>query len=209
MSKSFLLRQLADARAAIERHAPDGVVTLGGDCLVDLAPVAYLNERYEGELAVLWVDAHPDIMGPQQFRNAHAHVLAVLMGIGDADFVESVRRPLHAPQILHVGLTETTPFETAFIREHGIARLGPEDLAAGNAPVLAWLRQNGAKHVAVHFDLDVLDPARYDFLLFHDPSADPHKFDGVGRGRMALPQVSGLLNEVAAQADIVGLAITE
>jgi hypothetical protein len=29
------------------------------DCLVDLAPFAYLNERYGGELAVLWIDAIP------------------------------------------------------------------------------------------------------------------------------------------------------
>jgi hypothetical protein len=44
-------------------------LTLGGDCLVDLAPIAYLSERYGDYLAVLWVDAHPDVMGPAQFQN--------------------------------------------------------------------------------------------------------------------------------------------
>lgn len=75
--------------------------------------------------------------------------------------------------------------------------------------MLAWLRKTGARRVAVHFDLDVLGPASYDFLLFHDPSAEPHKFDGVGKGRMHLSQVSKLLNEVDALADVVGLAIAE
>lgn len=209
VSKSVLLRQLADARAAIDRHNPEGIVTLGGDCLVDLAPIAYLNERYEDDLAVLWVDAHPDIMGPEQFSNAHAHVLAMLTGIGDPDFVKTVRRPLKASQILYVGLTETTPFETGFIREHGLSHLSPEELKAGNAPILAWLRQVGAKRIAVHFDLDVLDPALYDFLLFHDPSAAPNAFDGVAKGRMRFAEVASILNAVAKEAEIVGLAIAE
>ena len=79
---------------AIVRHKPEAIVTLGGDCLVDLAPIAYLTERYGDDLAVLWADAHPDVMGPAQFQNAHAHVLAILMGEGDSDFASAVVRPL-------------------------------------------------------------------------------------------------------------------
>ena len=56
------------------------MVILGGDCLVDLAPFAYLNERYAGDLAVLWVDAHPDVLTPADFANAHAMVLGNLLG---------------------------------------------------------------------------------------------------------------------------------
>jgi arginase len=67
-------------RAAIDRHGPEAIVTLGGDCHVDLAPIAYLSERYGDDLAVLWVDAHPDIMGTDQVPYAYAHVLAMLMG---------------------------------------------------------------------------------------------------------------------------------
>ena len=103
-------------------------MTLGGDCLVDLAPIAYLSERYGDDLAVLWVDAHPDVMGPAQFQNAHAHVLAMLMGEGDSDFVAAVSRPLDPRRILYVGLTETTPFETGFIEKHGLAHLSPASL---------------------------------------------------------------------------------
>jgi arginase len=63
--------------------------------------------------------------------------------------------------------------------------------------------------VAVHFDVDVLDPSRYDFLLFRNPSDPPGAFEGVARGRMQLTQVSEILNAVNAEADIVGLAIAE
>jgi arginase len=48
-----VLQQARAAREAIERHDPDRIVTLGGDCLVDLAPFAYLNRRAEVDLPPL------------------------------------------------------------------------------------------------------------------------------------------------------------
>lgn len=209
VSRSALLGIVDEALAAIDRHAPDAIVTMGGDCHVDFAPIVYLSERYGDDLAVLWVDAHPDIMGPAQMANAHAHVLAQLMGKGDDGFSARLRRPVGPEQILYVGLTETTPFETGFIREHGIARLSPEDLAGSPDKVLEWLRASGARKVAVHFDLDVLDPSLYGFLLSRDPDARPGAWDQVAKGRMTFEQVAGILRAVDAQADIVGLAITE
>jgi len=66
----------------------------------------------------------------------------------------------------------------------GITRLDPEDLAGSLEPVLEWLRASGARKVAVHFDLDVLDPSLADYLLFHDPSAAPGAWDAVPKGRI-------------------------
>lgn len=209
VSRQALLDNLAAARSAIARHNPDAIVTLGGDCLVNLAPTAYLSERYGDDLAVLWVDAHPDVMTANEFRNAHAHVLGMLMGLGDPDFVAAVPRPVKGSRVLYVGLTETTPYETDFIPKHGMTRLSPEDLAGSVEPALKWLRASGAKKVAVHFDLDVLDPSLYDFLLSQDPNARPNAFEGVARGRMRLEEVASILRAVDAEADIVGLAIAE
>ena len=56
LGRAALLQQVRAARQAIEKHRPDRIVTLGGDCLIDLAPMAYLNTRYGGNLGVLWVD---------------------------------------------------------------------------------------------------------------------------------------------------------
>ena len=52
LARGALLQQLHRARQLVDQHRPDRIVVLGGDCLVDLAPFAYLNERYDGELAV-------------------------------------------------------------------------------------------------------------------------------------------------------------
>ncbi|MFA5630816.1 MAG: arginase family protein [Porticoccaceae bacterium] len=208
-SKTELLSIAREALAVIDEHKPEAIVAIGGDCHMDFAPIAYLNEKYGDDLAILWVDAHPDIMGPAQMNNAHAHVLAMLMGKGDADFSKLVPRPVDPKQVLYVGLTETTPFETEFVQQHQIARLSPEQIAASPDAVLEWVRQSGASKVAVHFDLGVLDAAKYSFLLFNDPSAAPGAWDGIAQGRMSFEDVSRILNQVNEVADVVGLALAE
>jgi hypothetical protein len=52
-----VLEQARAARRILARRKPDRVVAFGGEYGVDFAPFAYLNERYEGELAVRWLDA--------------------------------------------------------------------------------------------------------------------------------------------------------
>ena len=209
VSRGALLAQLEQARAAIARHHPDAIVTVGGDCLVDLAPIAYLSERYGDALAVLWVDAHPDVMSAAEFSHAHAHVLAMLMGDGDPDFVAAVPRPIRPSQVLYVGVNDLLPHETTYLGDRGMTCLSPEAVADSTAPVIDWLRASGASKVAVHFDLDVLSPAETDYLLFNRPGLPANAFDGVAKGRMHLAQVAAILRDVAQQAEVVGLAITE
>lgn len=209
VGRSALLAQLRCARECIERHQPDRIVVLGGDCLVDLAPFAYLNERYDGELAVLWIDAHPDIMTPRDFQHAHAMVLGNLLGEGDADFVKSVSRRVDPKRVMYAGLKELLPVEEAFIKRLGLRHAGPAELASDSSPVLKWIEETGARHVAIHFDLDVLDPALFRSLLFSNPASPPGAFDGIAQGSMTIAQVVRLINDVAHVADVVGLGITE
>jgi arginase len=91
VAKSALLQQARSARSAIEKHAPDRILTIGGDCLVDLAPIAYLNKRYGGDVGVLWIDAHPDIQTLKDTGHAHAQVLGMLLGEGEATAISSAR----------------------------------------------------------------------------------------------------------------------
>lgn len=207
--RSALLRQMRHARSIIDEHAPDRIVVLGGDCLVDLAPFTYLNERYEGDLALLWVDAHPDVLTPEDFPNAHAMVLGNLLGEGDGDFVEAVKRPIKPANVMYAGLMETSPVETALIKRLGLEHASPEQLAHTSEPVLQWFRSTGAKHLAIHLDLDVLDPNGFRSLLFANPQAPAGAFDGIAQGKMPIADVVRLLADVAAVADVVGIGIAE
>lgn len=205
-----LLEQLHQARRLIDKHQPDRLVVLGGDCLVDLAPFAYLNKRYDGNLAVLWVDAHPDIMTPQQFQHAHAMVLGNLLGHGDASFVKFVPRPIEPKSVLYVGLNNPSEWEAATMKRLNLGNVTPHELTQhGNQPVLDWFKSTGANRLAIHLDLDVLDPSLFRALLFAKPNIPANTFDGIAQGQLTMEQIVQLLGDIATIADVVGLGIAE
>lgn len=216
LARGAVLEQARDARAKIDRHQPDRILVMGGDCGVDLAPFAYLSERYDGDLAVLWIDAHSDLFSKELIPNAHTHVLRTLMGEGDQDFVSTVKSPIKAGNAMIAGwrklpdsMPELQQFEDDITDRLQIQRVGSEELGSNSETVISWLRKTGAKHVAVHFDLDVLDPTLFRSLTFTPPGAPAPTDNDIQAGRMTLPQVVALLSDVAKHADVVGLGITE
>ena len=64
-AKTVILEQLARALEVIGQHDPARITTLGGECSVSVAPFSELARRYGDDLAILWIDSHPDIGTPQ------------------------------------------------------------------------------------------------------------------------------------------------
>ena len=60
-AKAVVVDQLARSLQVIEEHDPERIVTLGGDCAVSVAPFSWLTRLHGDDLAVLWIDSHPDI----------------------------------------------------------------------------------------------------------------------------------------------------
>lgn len=209
VAQSELLRQLKSARKIIEAYEPERIVVFGGDCLVSQAPFAYLNERYRGELGVLWLDAHPDVSTPDFFQHEHAMVLGNLLGEGDPKFAAEVRIPIKSDRVMFAGLGQTLDKETQIIDRLGITQAGPEELAEKSDSVLRWIKDKNIRHLAIHLDLDVLDPKFFRSLYFSDPQSPPNAFDGITQGKMTFPQLSRLINDVSSQTDIVALSFAE
>jgi arginase len=88
-AKQVILTQLAQALEVIRQHDPARIVTLGGECAVSVAPFAALAHRYGDDLAIVWIDSHPDIGTPaSQYAGFHAMAVAALTGHGDPDVQE-------------------------------------------------------------------------------------------------------------------------
>jgi arginase len=60
-AKTVILDQLTQALRVIAQHDPARITTLGGECSVSVAPFAALADRYGDDLAILWIDSHPDV----------------------------------------------------------------------------------------------------------------------------------------------------
>ena len=158
---------------------------------------------------MLWVDAHPDVLTPNDSPHGHTHVLSALLGRGDPDLVGEVDTPVKPSRVMYAGLDAWTPVEGDVIDELGLRRAGADALADGSSPVLDWIAGEGITHVAVHLDVDVLDPKTFGPVLFNNPDAPTDFLVGVPRGRLAPNQVVRLLQDVATACDVVGLAIAE
>lgn len=55
----------------------DRVITVGGDCAVDIPPIATAHARYGDALTVLWIDAHPDVYSPHTLPSGAFHGMVV------------------------------------------------------------------------------------------------------------------------------------
>ncbi len=202
-----ILAQQAEAFRMLEERRPERVVTLGGDCLVSLAPLAWLNERYEGDMAVIWLDAHPDITTPADFDHAHAMVLGCLLGGGEPAMAATVRRHLKPSQVCYAGVDGFLPHERRVMDEFGLHAVPSASLARDSSALLDWLDRSGFRRVAVHWDMDVLDPALFRSLLFNNPDV-PEPIEAE-HGKLTIHQVRRLLQDIDRHCDMVGLTLAE
>ena len=157
----------------------------------------------------VWVDAHPDVLTPKDFAQGNAQVLGALLGRGDPELVGEVDTPVKSSRVMYAGLDAWMPVEGEVIDELGLRHAGSGALADSSSPVLDWIASEGVTHLAIHFDVDVLDPKQFGPVVFNNPDAMARPPADVPCGRMASDQVVRLLQDVAAACDVVGLAIAE
>ena len=85
-AKAVILHQLARALEVIAQYDPARIATLGGECSVGVAPFSALADRYGDDLAVVWIDSHPDVgTGDSEYPGYHAMAVSALTGHGDRD----------------------------------------------------------------------------------------------------------------------------
>ncbi|TFC90891.1 MULTISPECIES: arginase family protein [Cryobacterium] len=148
-------------RLAIALRGGTGpVLTIGGDNGVSLAAVEHASRQHPDDLAVVWLDAHPDLHTPDTSPSGGftGMVLRAITGEGAEGLTldAEVRVPLQ--RVVLGGARAIDPAEDVLIQERGIVSLPVEDLDSPDALVAA-LRATGARTFYLHLDLDVLDPA--------------------------------------------------
>lgn len=195
---SSIAARAARTLEAIRERQPARILTVGGTCASELAPVSYLAERYRGDFAVVWFDAHGDLNTPQSSPSGRFHgmVLRTLLGAGPAPLVALVSRPLAPTQIVLAGVRDLDRDEATFVSDAAISRLGPADLLVPDR-VMGRVRAGGVTKLYVHLDLDVLDPAEFPDVLV--PTA----------GGVSIECVVETIRGLAGAFDVVGFSVVE
>ncbi|GGF25858.1 arginase [Subtercola lobariae] len=151
----------------------DFVVTIGGDCGVELAPVSEAV-RDHPELAVVWLDAHADLLQPEDSGDGAFSSMVLRTVLGDGTELLVPERALTPDRLVLAGVRSLDDVEQQFVEENGITELSvdalqqSEELERGDALVTA-VSATGATKVYLHIDLDVLDPAEISGVSYPEP----------------------------------------
>lgn len=202
-----ILRQIRAAYQIIEEHSPDRIITFGGDCLISQAPFSYLNERYEGTLGIVWIDAHPDVTTPKDFDHAHAMVLGNLLGEGEPLLANEVKVHIKPEQVTLIGVDGVFKHEREAIDKFNLNVIRSKEIVNKRSLITEWIRRNKFERVAIHLDLDVLDPAVFRSLLFNNPDVDEHIESE--HGKLHVHDVYNILKELSEKTDVVGMSFAE
>lgn len=200
ISYQTILKQTKTAMDILRENNPDRIVTLGGECSVSVVPFTYLADKYHDDVAIVWIDAHPDLNLPNEgHKGYHAMALTACLGMGDENIMRLLPAKVDASKALLVGLRawETEGGTKERQQELGVKHLSPKEVAGNSNAVLSWLKETGASKVLVHFDLDVIDPQEMIAAVGTDP-------DG-----MRIAEVIRVINDIATEYDLVGLTIAE
>lgn len=204
-SEAAVLEGIRKARAALEKEAPERVVTVGGNCIVSLASFDHLHALYP-EAGILWIDAHPDVSLPENgYPNAHAMVLAALLGRGAPSLAKELKNPAFgAKDLLYIGLQGLHDYQPKFLDDAGVDYAVQTEAFVSDERILAFLTEH--PQVFVHLDIDVLDPAFFHDTYFANPELVG---DGSGGGRMTIEELGRILRIVSEKVETPAFTIAE
>jgi arginase len=182
----------------LSEFGPERLQMIGGTCGVEVAPVAYLNERYAGDLAVIWIDGHADLNTPQTSPSGHFHgmVLRTLLGDGPEALSRQIARPLKPEQVFLVGPRDMDPAELDYMRSRPVTWMRDEAFVSPQR-LTETIAAKGFSRVYIHFDVDVVNPADFGNALMR---AD---------GGPVLPEVADLLSHLHRHTDVMGFSVLE
>lgn len=203
--KDEIISGIKNAAEKIEKEKPDKIITIGGNCLVSQAPFDYLHGKYN-DLGIIWIDAHPDVSTINDgYPNAHAMVLASLMGNEDNELSSLMKnKKFKSDEILYVGLQEIHDYQKNFLDKTGISYKIQADEFLSDKEILLFIEK--FENIVVHFDIDVLDEKLFHSTYFAHPDLIG---DGSGGGKMTFNKLSNILHFIAENANVVGFTIAE
>lgn len=199
LDRDIIIKQSKAALDILNMEQPNKIVTLGGECSVSVVPFTYLAKKYKNDVAMIWIDAHPDITLPGDVYPAyHAMAVTACMGLGDNKIISELPAKISPSKVLFVGIRDWERDEIKTRQQqYGIKHLTPEDVRANDNAIHEWLKSCGASKVVIHFDMDVLDPAEIVTAV------------GVVPNGMKIAEVVKVINDISKEKEVVGLTIAE
>jgi arginase len=189
-----VLEQTNYFKQIIAESKPQKISTIGGDCGIEVVPISYLNKKYQGDLCIVYIDAHADINTPgsSPSKAFHGMPLRTLLGDGNEQFINLLFSTIKPEQVCYVGLRDMDEPESEYVADHNMTIIADCQFSAV---------QNKVKNfgnVYIHLDLDALDIGEFAYSLFPTTSKG-----------LLIDDVAHLLRDLKTNHNVVGFCITE
>ena len=185
-------RELVDLELA---PLADPVILIGGDCGVAVGAVGHAARRHP-QVAVVWLDAHPDLHTPDSSPSGAFSGMALRAILGDgAEGLTLAPGDVVAERLVLAGAREYEPAEDGAVADLAIRTLDAASLSEHDALAEA-VTATGATAVYIHVDLDVLDPAAMSGVTASVPFG------------VSLADLLGSISRLRAALPLVGSSIT-
>lgn len=125
-----IFKQLGCIKKILEQEKPDTIFTIGGGDDVEIIPLSYMNHRMQGNMSVVFFDAHGDLNTPESSpsKNFHGMPLRTLFGESDEKILRLMPSTLRQAQVVMVGTRDCDLPEEEYIKNHNICVVRPEQV---------------------------------------------------------------------------------
>lgn len=189
--------QTGNVLALLRKEKPARLFTIGGGCDADVGSILYMNEFYNGDLTVLWFDAHGDINAPEESKTHLFYGMPARAILGECgESFPAAGRWLQKEQLINVGSRDLDPAEISYMKSRKIQRI-PADMSDLSETLMNTIAHTGKTHVYIHFDLDVLEPSEFSAV----PLPVPHGID--------IQKAMKTLNTIRENCDAAGFGLFE
>lgn len=169
----ILRKQMEQTLQALKTEQPTKLFTIGGGCDADFPSIAYMNEKYKGNLKVLYFDAHGDINAPEESESKLFYGMLLRCLIENSPF-SMAERSLKPEQLISIGARDLDNSELHFMSETHISRVTIEDVLKDRSKLKKLISAKNQKFY-IHLDLDVLEPQEFPHTPLPVPNGLPVK----------------------------------
>lgn len=180
------------------------MVVLGGDHALSIGTISGASIACEGDLGVIWIDAHGDMMTHENTLSGNIHGMpsSAIMGLGHHRLVDllSPGAKIKKENIIYIGLKDLDQAEVDLIRSEKLHVFTIMDLVRGGfEPVIQAIvdLQKRVGNVWVSLDVDAIDMA----YAPATPMATP--------GGLTRREIENLAKFIGKSCNVVGFDIVE
>ena len=154
---------------AVLNHAtPDGFfLTIGGDHSISSSTLTALNKVHQGNLAVIWIDAHGDFNTPLTSPSGNYHGMPLAHALGlfkEPKYFDWGQVPLSIDSVAMIGIRDLDPEENELMDRSGLLyytmkQISEVGIKVAMEEIMKKIDPNNSKMLHISVDVDGFDPS--------------------------------------------------